>query len=187
MIIIIGGLDTFEPWIKNVEWKGSSNSPDSRITLKCTSLEENKGHCQSSPCENGGTCYNGLTSFHCECKPGWTGKTCDKQCKLKNVFTFVCNSYRDNKNCSFLAHFGAVCTSIVVTGDDYGSVTGSYFISEEKSSSSPEKPTYKLDGMDRYIFFYPSKKGWREGRYEGMTTSRFLYTSKKYKWVEFTI
>ena len=83
IFIIKGGLDTFEPWIKNIEWKGSPEIPDSRITLKCTSLDENKGQCYSSPCKNDGTCYNGLTSFHCECKSGWTGKTCDKESKLK--------------------------------------------------------------------------------------------------------
>ena len=75
-IIIIGGLDTFEPWIKNIEWKGGSKNPDSRITLKCTSLEENKDHCQNSPCKNDGTCYNGPKSFYCDCKLGWTGETC---------------------------------------------------------------------------------------------------------------
>ena len=84
--IIKGGLDTFEPWIKNVEWTGGTKSPDSRITLECTSLDENKGHCQSNPCKNDGTCYDGLTSFYCECKPGWTGKTCDKQSKSKKIF-----------------------------------------------------------------------------------------------------
>ena len=76
---------------------------------------------------------------------------------------------------------GAICTSIEVTGNDFGSVTGTYFISEEKSSSSPEKPTYKLDGKDRYLFFDSSDEGWRVGRYEWVTTGRFLYTSKKYE------
>ena len=32
--------------------------------------------CVSSPCQNGGACVDGVNSFTCNCKPGYTGPTC---------------------------------------------------------------------------------------------------------------
>ena len=32
--------------------------------------------CDSDPCENGGTCLNGESTFTCLCTPGFTGDTC---------------------------------------------------------------------------------------------------------------
>ena len=32
--------------------------------------------CESSPCENGGTCTNNGDSFSCECAKGFEGNTC---------------------------------------------------------------------------------------------------------------
>ena len=78
----------------------------------------------------------------------------------------------------FLVHFGAICTSIVVTGDDFGSVKGIYYISEEKSVFSPAKPTYKHIWMDRYIYFYPDDDGWLLGDFMGLSTGTFKYKSK---------
>ena len=57
-----------------------------------------------------------------------------------------------------------LCGNLTVTGDDWGSVTGTYIISEEKSSKSPNKPVYKLQGKDRYIYYNPDDgSGWRVG------------------------
>ena len=70
-----------------------------------------------------------------------------------------------------LVHPGVVCLSIEVTGDDYGNVKGVYYTSEEKSDSDPEKPTYKLDGKDRYIYYDNS---WEIGDSES-----YWYKSKK--------
>jgi hypothetical protein len=33
-------------------------------------------NCSPNPCENGGTCTDGVNSFSCECVPGWEGDTC---------------------------------------------------------------------------------------------------------------
>lgn len=35
--------------------------------------------CSSSPCQNGGTCLEGLDHFKCLCPPQWTGTTCQYQ------------------------------------------------------------------------------------------------------------
>lgn len=33
--------------------------------------------CDSSPCKNGGKCWQSNTLYRCECHSGWTGLYCD--------------------------------------------------------------------------------------------------------------
>ena len=33
--------------------------------------------CASFPCENGGTCSDGVNSYSCKCKLGYAGKDCE--------------------------------------------------------------------------------------------------------------
>ncbi|XP_056282448.1 protein jagged-2-like isoform X1 [Pseudoliparis swirei] len=42
-----------------------------------TYCHENINDCASSPCENGGTCIDGINSFQCFCPEGWEGHLCD--------------------------------------------------------------------------------------------------------------
>ncbi|KAI8488027.1 hypothetical protein Bbelb_341450 [Branchiostoma belcheri] len=57
----IGGDE--EILCNNGEWKGTD--------LVCEFDD-----CHSDPCENGGTCTDGLDTYTCECTPGWTGDNC---------------------------------------------------------------------------------------------------------------
>ncbi|XP_068608268.1 protein jagged-2-like [Brachionichthys hirsutus] len=41
-----------------------------------TYCHENINDCTSSPCENGGTCIDGINSFQCFCPDGWEGRLC---------------------------------------------------------------------------------------------------------------
>ena len=34
-------------------------------------------NCVSLPCQNRGTCFNGLNKFTCQCATGYTGTYCD--------------------------------------------------------------------------------------------------------------
>ena len=40
-------------------------------------------NCHPNPCNNGGTCTDGVDSFTCDCADGWTGETCNES---KNNF-----------------------------------------------------------------------------------------------------
>ena len=33
-------------------------------------------NCNPNPCDNGGTCTDGVASYTCECAEGWTGDNC---------------------------------------------------------------------------------------------------------------
>jgi hypothetical protein len=35
--------------------------------------------CASSPCQNGGSCYDGTRSYECQCAEGWTGDACEEE------------------------------------------------------------------------------------------------------------
>lgn len=78
--------------------------------------------------------------------------------------------------------------SIEVTGDSLGSTIGTYYISEEKSLLAPDRPTYKLDDMNRYIYYWPDDDArntgdWRVGKVtsliEGPEFGAYLYHSSK--------
>ena len=38
--------------------------------------DQNVNECASSPCQNGGTCWDGLNGFTCTCNAQWTGPLC---------------------------------------------------------------------------------------------------------------
>ena len=76
-----------------------------------------------------------------------------------------------------------LCDKLTVTGDDYASATGTYIISNEKASKSPNKPVYKLQGEDRYIYYNPGGNGWRisdKVDLSGDTEGSAWYTSKNF-------
>ena len=79
----------------------------------------------------------------------------------------------------FLVH----CTKLIVTGDDCGGCTGIYVITTEKASKAPDKPVYKLEGQDRYIYFNPGFEGWRIGTKNalyGKDEGLYWYRSKSF-------
>ena len=71
--------------------------------------------------------------------------------------------------------------SIIVSGSDLSNCTGTYFKCEEKSSAAKIRPVYKLEGKNRYIYFYPNSKGWRIGSKHGLAgdqAGEYFYASK---------
>lgn len=50
-------------------------------------------YCSPNPCQNGGRCTSGLTSFECECTEDYTGITCDTGITLKITSTIICQIF----------------------------------------------------------------------------------------------
>ena len=76
------------------------------------------------------------------------------------------------------------CAKLTVTaGDDWMGCTGTYVITTEKASKAPDKPVYKLQGQDRYIYFNPGGAGWAIGakiNLSGKTEGDHWYRSKSF-------
>ena len=78
-----------------------------------------------------------------------------------------------------------LCAKLTVTGNDPYN-TGSYIISEERASKSPDKPVYKLEGKDKYIYHNPDMTGWRIGKKNRLSGEKEGYTWYRSKF-SFTI
>ena len=48
----------------------------SRICLPISSSFTDTNECDSTPCQNGGTCADQFNKFNCTCPAGYTGATC---------------------------------------------------------------------------------------------------------------
>ena len=55
-------------------FKSKSTSP---ICYMSSGFQNLVRWCDSSPCKNGGTCWQRGTTYSCECETGWTGLYCD--------------------------------------------------------------------------------------------------------------
>ncbi|MFT7801973.1 protein jagged-2 [Arapaima gigas] len=59
------------------------SQPTGNFTCACdhgftgTYCHENINDCLSNPCQNGGTCIDGINSFQCFCPDGWEGELCN--------------------------------------------------------------------------------------------------------------
>ncbi|KTG32146.1 hypothetical protein cypCar_00022222 [Cyprinus carpio] len=67
------------------------SQPGGNFTCTCelgftgTYCHENVNDCVSNPCQNGGTCIDGISSFQCFCPDGWEGDLCNlnvNECSL---------------------------------------------------------------------------------------------------------
>ena len=75
--------------------------------------------CASRPCQNGGTCYDELKKYRCECDERYTGINCERGKYILHSFTFKVlqtkGSYNNVKCQAGLACINAVfieCSSI---------------------------------------------------------------------------
>ncbi|XP_055875332.1 uncharacterized protein LOC106069146 isoform X3 [Biomphalaria glabrata] len=78
---------------------------------------EAKNFCQSSPCQNGGTCLRESDSFSCQCTDGFEGSLCQIEIKTeKNETTCesidVCQSAMKEYFCHWCSSSNASCTHI---------------------------------------------------------------------------
>jgi hypothetical protein len=75
---------------------------------------------------------------------------------------------------------GAVCVSIEVTFIQNGTKTNTdtYHITNKTFIGATQKPIYKLDCADLYIFYSPNANGWIIGDIIGNRMGDFYYESK---------
>ncbi|XP_065894910.1 uncharacterized protein [Dysidea avara] len=58
------------------------NCPTGFVGSAC---ETNINDCDPNPCQNGGSCTDGVGSFTCDCHNGFSGANCNKGCHLSGV------------------------------------------------------------------------------------------------------
>jgi collagen type VI alpha len=106
------------PSIGETELKGIATDPDEEnvyivkdfnallgilgplLTGTCNTMNE----CQSNPCQNGGTCVDGLNAYTCKCPAGYTGQHCERFCSNRADIAFVIDSSGSIQK----EHFGRV-------------------------------------------------------------------------------
>ena len=72
--------------------------------------------CASNPCQNSGTCSNGVNEYSCSCLPGYTGDECQT-----NIDECASNPCQNSGTCSCLPDGEDDATRVLVflaTGDD---------------------------------------------------------------------
>ena len=51
--------------------------------------------CVSGPCQNGGSCVDGVDSYECNCSDGWAGENCETSNYTPQQFSFDILSFSD--------------------------------------------------------------------------------------------
>lgn len=73
-IILRGIIKKYKKFAQNKKALSTSNIILS--TISCLSPFTDIDECAGGPCEHGGTCFDLVGGFRCECPPQWTGDLC---------------------------------------------------------------------------------------------------------------
>lgn len=77
-----------------------------------THCDDNMDECSTYPCQNGGTCQDGLNGYTCTCPPGYVGKNCSSpvsRCEHNPCHNGATCHERNNRYvCSCLPGYGGL-------------------------------------------------------------------------------
>ena len=62
--------------VKIVNYGGAISIVEYYLILNSDVSYVDIDECATTPCQNGGSCYDEINNFTCQCAEGWTGDTC---------------------------------------------------------------------------------------------------------------
>ncbi|MCU0692932.1 MAG: hypothetical protein MUF54_16150, partial [Polyangiaceae bacterium] len=116
-----------------------------------TNCEINVDDCSSAPCQNGGTCTDGINSYSCSCATGYTGTNCENNiddcspnpCQNGGTCADGINSYTCDCQSDFsgtTCQYGRSCAKVL--GQAPTSASGVYTIDPDGDGEVVPFPAY---------------------------------------------
>ncbi len=87
-------------------------------------------------------------------------------------------------NVNLASQFGApqvICQTLNVLGATYANCDGQYVITNDHVDWAPERPVYRHENKDRYIFWNAHGLGWSIGKKDYLTTGSHWHRSKSFQ------
>ena len=86
------------PLVKQLDWVKLRFVCSDQIKCVSVGTEATIDDCAPNPCQNGGTCTDGVNEYICSCATGWIGPQCSSKFDIM-VYLF---NHRKGNRCQFL-------------------------------------------------------------------------------------